>query len=318
VIGKTFTRQAVAAVGGGPEEQLEPLLASLIRKEVLSIQSDPRSPERGQYLFLQDLVRFVAYETLARRDRKVRHLRAAAYLEELFGAGELEVVEVVASHYLAAFEAAPDDEDAAETKRLVEEQGRRCITIAGDIGDERFCELAVARTVNDLGSLDVLVNNAAEQHPQKSIDRISAEQLERTFRTNIFSYFFVTKAALPHLRRGSAIVNTTSVTAYRGSPALIDYSATKGAIVAFTRSLSQALVERGIRVNAVAPGPIWTPLIPASFPEEKVETFGTDTPMGRAGQPEEVAPSYVFLASDDSSYMTGQVLHPNGGEIVNA
>jgi NAD(P)-dependent dehydrogenase (short-subunit alcohol dehydrogenase family) len=210
-----------------------------------------------------------------------------------------------------------EHEDAAETKLLVEKQGRRCITIAGDIGDERFCEFAVARTVNDLGSLNVLVNNAAEQHPQESLEKISAEQLDRTFRTNIYSYFFLTKAALPHLRKGSAIVNTTSVTAYRGSPALIDYSATKGAIVAFTRSLSQALVEKGIRVNAVAPGPIWTPLIPASFPEEKVETFGSDTPMGRAGQPEEVAPSYVFLASDDSSYMTGQVLHPNGGELVN-
>ena len=171
--------------------------------------------------------------------------------------------------------------------------------------------------MNELGSLQVLVNNAAEQHPQDSIEKISAEQLERTFRTNIFAYFFLTKAALPHLRRGAAIVNTTSVTAYRGSPALIDYAATKGAIVAFTRSLSQALVDKGIRVNAVAPGPIWTPLIPASFPGEKVETFGTDTPMGRAGQPEEVAPSYVFLASDDGSYMTGQVLHPNGGEIVN-
>jgi NAD(P)-dependent dehydrogenase (short-subunit alcohol dehydrogenase family) len=211
-----------------------------------------------------------------------------------------------------------EHEDAEETKRLVESQGRRCITIAGDVGDERFCELAVARTVNDLGSLDVLVNNAAEQHPQEGIEKISAEQLERTFRTNIFAYFFLTKAALPHLRKGSVIVNTTSVTAYRGSPALIDYSATKGAIVAFTRSLSQALVDKGIRVNAVAPGPIWTPLIPATFPDEKVETFGTDTPMGRAGQPDEVAPSHVFLASDDSSYMTGQVLHPNGGEIVNA
>jgi NAD(P)-dependent dehydrogenase (short-subunit alcohol dehydrogenase family) len=208
--------------------------------------------------------------------------------------------------------------DAEETKRLVEEQGGRCITIAGDVGDERFCEVAIARTVNDLGSLDILVNNAAEQHPQESIEKISAKQLERTFRTNIFAYFYLTKAALPHLRKGSAIVNTTSVTAYRGSPSLIDYSATKGAIVAFTRSLSQALVDKGIRVNAVAPGPIWTPLIPATFPDEKVETFGTDTPMGRAGQPEEVAPSYVFLASDDSSYMTGQVLHPNGGEIVNA
>jgi NAD(P)-dependent dehydrogenase (short-subunit alcohol dehydrogenase family) len=210
-----------------------------------------------------------------------------------------------------------EHEDALETKRLIEAEGRRCVTIAGDVGEERFCELLVTKTLNDLGSLDILVNNAAEQHPQKSIEKISAEQLERTFRTNIFSYFFLTKAALPHLGRGSAIVNTTSVTAYRGSPALLDYSATKGAIVAFTRSLSQALVEKGIRVNAVAPGPIWTPLIPASFPDEKVETFGTDTPMGRPGQPEEVAPSYVFLASDDSSYMTGQVLHPNGGEVVN-
>jgi NAD(P)-dependent dehydrogenase (short-subunit alcohol dehydrogenase family) len=210
-----------------------------------------------------------------------------------------------------------EHEDAAETRRLVEGHGRRCLSIAGDVGDNEFCQEAVARTVDELGGIDVLVNNAAEQHPQKSIAKISAEQLERTFRTNIFSYFFLTQAALPHLHRGAAVVNTTSVTAYRGSPALIDYAATKGAIVAFTRSLSQALVEKGIRVNAVAPGPIWTPLIPASFPEEKVETFGSDTPMGRAGQPEEVAPSYVFLASDDSSYMTGQVLHPNGGEVVN-
>jgi NAD(P)-dependent dehydrogenase (short-subunit alcohol dehydrogenase family) len=210
-----------------------------------------------------------------------------------------------------------EHEDAAETKRLVEGYGRRCLSIAGDVGENDFCQEAVTRTVDELGGIDVLVNNAAEQHPQKSIDKISEKQLERTFRTNIFSYFFLTQAALPHLHRGSAVVNTTSVTAYRGSPALIDYAATKGAIVAFTRSLSQALVEKGIRVNAVAPGPIWTPLIPASFPEEKVETFGSDTPMGRAGQPEEVAPSYVFLASDDSSYMTGQVLHPNGGEVVN-
>jgi NAD(P)-dependent dehydrogenase (short-subunit alcohol dehydrogenase family) len=210
-----------------------------------------------------------------------------------------------------------EHEDAAETKRLVEDKGRRCTLIAGDVGDEGVCRRAVARTVEELGRLDVLVNNAAEQHPQDSLEKISAAQLDRTFRTNIYSYFFLTKAALPHLGRGSAIVNTTSVTAYRGSSALIDYAATKGAIVAFTRSLSQALVERGIRVNAVAPGPIWTPLIPASFPGEKVETFGSDTPMGRAGQPEEVAPSFVFLASDDSSYVTGQVLHPNGGEIVN-
>jgi NAD(P)-dependent dehydrogenase (short-subunit alcohol dehydrogenase family) len=211
-----------------------------------------------------------------------------------------------------------EHEDAKETVRLVERYGRRCVAIAGDVGEERFCEAAVKRTVDELGRLDILVNNAAEQHPQESIEKISREQLERTFRTNIFSYFYLAKAALPHLKKGATIVNTTSVTAYRGSPALIDYAATKGAIVAFTRSLSQGLVEKGIRVNAVAPGPIWTPLIPASFPEEKVETFGSDTPMGRAGQPEEVAPSFVFLASDDSSYITGQVLHPNGGEVVNA
>jgi NAD(P)-dependent dehydrogenase (short-subunit alcohol dehydrogenase family) len=208
--------------------------------------------------------------------------------------------------------------DAEETTRLVEKEGRRCLAIAGDVGDEAFCREAVQRTVEEFGHLDILVNNAAEQHPQDSIEKISAEQLERTFRTNIFSYFYVTKAALKHLPEGgSAIINTTSVTAYRGSPQLLDYSATKGAIVAFTRSLSKALAEKGIRVNGVAPGPIWTPLIPASFPEDKVATFGADVPLKRAGQPEEVAPSYVFLASDDSSYMTGQVLHPNGGEIVN-
>jgi NAD(P)-dependent dehydrogenase (short-subunit alcohol dehydrogenase family) len=171
--------------------------------------------------------------------------------------------------------------------------------------------------IKDLGRLDIVVNNAAEQHPQDALEKITAKQLERTFRTNIFSYFFLTKAALPHLKKGSAIINTTSVTAYRGSASLIDYSSTKGAIVSFTRSLAHAVVKRGIRVNAVAPGPIWTPLIPATFPGAKVETFGSDVPMGRTGQPNEVAPCFVFLASDDSSYITGQVLHPNGGEIVN-
>ena len=206
--------------------------------------------------------------------------------------------------------------DAEETKRQVEQEGRRCITIDGDIGQEDFCQEAVQRTVDDLGRLDILVNNAAVQFPQESIEDISAEQLEHTFRTNIFSYFFMTKAALKHLKEGSSIINTTSVTAYRGSSHLLDYSSTKGAIVSFTRSLSQALVEKGIRVNAVAPGPIWTPLIPASFPADKVATFGADTPMKRAGQPEEVAPSYVFLASDDASYITGQVLHPNGGDFI--
>ena len=210
-----------------------------------------------------------------------------------------------------------EHDDAAETVSMVEEHGHRCIRIAGDIGREAFCRGAVKRTIRELGGLDVLVNNAAEQHLSPSIEDISEKQLERTFRTNVYSLFFMTKAALPHLKQGSAIVNTTSVTAYRGSAELLDYASTKGAIVAFTRSLSQAVVERGIRVNAVAPGPIWTPLIPSTFPKDKVKTFGSDTPMGRPGQPEEVAPSYVFLASDDSSYMTGQVLHVNGGEIVN-
>lgn len=206
--------------------------------------------------------------------------------------------------------------DAAETKALVEAQGRRALIVAGDVGDEPFCTRAVEETVRTLGGIDILVNNAAEQHVCQSLTEISAEQLERTFRTNIFGYFFMAKAALPHLKEGSVIINTTSVTAYRGSSHLVDYASTKGAIVGFTRSLAQQLAEKNIRVNGVAPGPIWTPLIPASFPAEKVETFGEKEPLGRAGQPDEVAPSYVFLASADSSYMTGQVLHPNGGEIL--
>ncbi|MBA2754975.1 MAG: glucose 1-dehydrogenase [Chloroflexia bacterium] len=206
--------------------------------------------------------------------------------------------------------------DAAEAKRLVEAEGRRCVTVAGDVGDEAFCRSVVGRAVSELGRLDILVNNAAEQHPQDSIEDITAEQLERTFRTNIFGMFFMTKAAMPHLGQGSAIVNTTSVTAFKGSPQLLDYSATKGAIVAFTRSLSQGLAEKGIRVNSVAPGPVWTPLIPSTFPEDKVSHFGEDVPLGRPAQPEEIAPCFVFLASDDSSYITGQTLHPNGGTVV--
>lgn len=209
------------------------------------------------------------------------------------------------------------DEDADETRKRVEQQGRKCVTVRGDVGDQAFCRRAVEQTVETLHRLDVLVNNAGEQEVESEFENISAEQLERTFRTNIFSMFYITKEALKHLPSGGAVVNTTSVTAYRGSPNLIDYSATKGAIVAFTRSLSKALVERGIRVNGVAPGPIWTPLIPSTFPPEKLEQFGKTTPMKRPGQPEEVAPCYVFLASDDASYMTGQVLHPNGGEVVN-
>jgi NAD(P)-dependent dehydrogenase (short-subunit alcohol dehydrogenase family) len=210
-----------------------------------------------------------------------------------------------------------EDTDAVETHARVERHGVRCILFRGDVGEPSFCRQVVDETVEQLGRLDILVNNAAEQHVQDSLEDISPEQLERTFRTNIFSMFYLTAAALPHLTRRSAIINTTSVTAYRGSPHLLDYAASKGAIVAFTRSLAENLADRGVRVNAVAPGPVWTPLIPSSFPAERVATFGSDVPLKRAGEPEEIAPSYVFLASDDASYMTGQVLHPNGGEIIN-
>ncbi len=211
-----------------------------------------------------------------------------------------------------------ETKDALETKNMVEEaSGSECLLISGDIGDKNFCQTAVEVTVKTFGRLDILVNNAAEQHPRKDITEISEAQLLRTFQTNIFSFFYMTQVSLPHLEPGSTIINTTSVTAYKGSPQLLDYSSTKGAIVAFTRSLSLNLIEKGIRVNGVAPGPIWTPLIPSTFPNEKVDTFGSDTPMKRAGQPEELAPAYVYLASDDSSYMTGQILHINGGEIVN-
>jgi NAD(P)-dependent dehydrogenase (short-subunit alcohol dehydrogenase family) len=207
-----------------------------------------------------------------------------------------------------------EGEDAKEAARLVEREGRRCVAIAGDVGRPEFCAKAVETTVSELGRLDVLVNNAAEQHPQKDMADISPEQIDRTFRTNIYGYFFMTQAALPHLKNGASIVNTTSVTAYRGSPDLLDYSATKGAIVAFTRSLAQKLVKDGIRVNGVAPGPIWTPLIPSTFPEDKVKSFGANTPMQRPGQPNEVASCFLFLACEDASYITGSVLHPNGGD----
>ena len=210
-----------------------------------------------------------------------------------------------------------EHKDAQETKRLVEEAGRKCLLISGDVGDSAFCAQAIRSAVDQLGHLEILVNNAAEQHVQQRPEDITDEQLERTFRTNIFAYFYMVRERLRHMQAGATIINTTSVTAYRGNPSLLDYSSTKGAIVAFTRSLALALTDRQIRVNGVAPGPIWTPLIPATFPEQKVEGFGADAPMGRPGQPDEVAPCYVFLASDDSSYMTGQVLHPNGGWVIN-
>jgi NAD(P)-dependent dehydrogenase (short-subunit alcohol dehydrogenase family) len=211
-----------------------------------------------------------------------------------------------------------EEEDAQEVRRVVEEEyGRKCLLLPGNIRKENFCSKAVNDTVKELGKLDILVNNAGTQTEQQSLEDISTEQLYETFETNIFSMFWLTKYALPHLSKGSSIINTTSVTAYRGSPSLLDYSSTKGAILAFTRSLSGSLVEKGIRVNAVAPGPIWTPLIVGSFKKEKVATFGSDVPMKRAGEPVEVATCYLFLASEDASYITGQVLHPNGGEIVN-
>ena len=206
--------------------------------------------------------------------------------------------------------------DAEETVRLVEAEGRQAMHIAGDVGDEAVCRRAVGEVVKTFGRLDVLVNNAAEQHEVKDFTDLAAEQLERTFRTNVFGYFFMTKAALEHLPEGGAIVNTTSITAYQGYPSMVDYASTRGAIVAFTRSMSKLLVDRKIRVNAVAPGPIWTPLIPASFPPDKVARHGGSAPMGRAGQPNEVAACHVFLASEEASYMSGQVLHPNGGTIV--
>ena len=210
-----------------------------------------------------------------------------------------------------------EHQDAEDTKKLIEAKGRKCILIPGDIGEDTFCLAAVNKTIKDLGKLDILVNNAAEQHPQNSIEDITMEQLEKTFKTNIFAMFYMVKCSLPHLKEGSTIINTSSVTAYEGHKTLIDYSSTKGAIVTFTRSLALSLASRKIRVNAVAPGPIWTPLIPSSFSESEVGKFGSNTPMGRPGQPVELAESYVFLASEGASYINGETIHVNGGVVIN-
>ncbi len=207
-------------------------------------------------------------------------------------------------------------EDAEETRALIEREGRKCLLIPGDVRDKDFCVSAVQRTVAELGKLNILVNNAAEQHPVDDLQDLDFEMMEKTFQTNIFAMFYFTKEALKYMKAGDTIINTTSVTNYRGSNYLLDYSSTKGAITAFTRSLGKNLAKDGIRVNGVAPGPIWTPLIPSTF--KSVKEFGQNTPMGRAGQPSEVAPAYVFLASEDASYITSQIIHPNGGEVVNA
>lgn len=207
--------------------------------------------------------------------------------------------------------------DAEATQSRIQELGKKCYLVSGDIGEEAFCEKVISNVLQTFGHLEILVNNVGEQHVQNSLLDISAAQLERTFKTNIFSYFYLSRAALPYLKPGAVIINTASITAYQGHDQLIDYSASKGAVVAFTRSLSESLSKQGIRVNGVAPGPVWTPLIPASFSAEQVATFGSTTPMQRAGQPMEIAPTYVFLASSDSSFMSGQILHVNGGTIIN-
>lgn len=210
-----------------------------------------------------------------------------------------------------------EEKDAEETKALVEEKGAQCLLIKGDVSKKTHCSHIIDSTISKFGRVDILVNNAAVQFEREDLTEISEEQLLRTFSVNIFAYFYLSQLALPHLKEGSSIINTTSVTAYKGHPTLMDYATTKGAIVAFTRSLAVNLASKGIRVNGVAPGPVWTPLIPASFDAEKVGEFGTDVPLGRPGEPSEIAPSYLFLASQASSYMTGQVLHPNGGKVVN-
>lgn len=209
-----------------------------------------------------------------------------------------------------------EHEDAQETKKIIEKKGRKCLLIAGDVGNEAICNDAIKKTMDEFKKIDIIVNNAAEQHPQNSIEDITQEQLERTFKTNIFSYFFITKAALKHLKAGAVIINTSSVTAFKGNETLIDYASTKGAITTFTRSMALSLAKKNIRVNSVAPGPIWTPLIPSSFSSQEVGEFGSNTELRRPGQPVELAGAYVFLASEESTFITGETIHVNGGGFI--
>jgi NAD(P)-dependent dehydrogenase (short-subunit alcohol dehydrogenase family) len=263
-------------------------------------------------------------EMTPRPEDEARNYRASDKLRDkvaLITGGDSGIGKSVAIHYAkegadVAIAYLDEHEDAERVKKLVEAEGRRCVLIPGDLGAEAHSKEVVERTVRELGRLDIVVLNASEQHVQMKLEDITEEQLTKTFRTNIFSAFFVAKAAMKHLKEGSSIIVTTSITAFRGSEKLVDYSATKGAQLAFIRALSQQVVDRKIRVNGVAPGPVWTPLIPASFSEEQVAEFGKDSPMGRAGQPDEIAPSFVFLAEPTNTAMTGQVLHPNMGEIV--
>jgi NAD(P)-dependent dehydrogenase (short-subunit alcohol dehydrogenase family) len=305
-------RAASSAATEAREEPAEPMANARPKRKLRPAQTQRRQPGRESLMRPQPVAERSSHRGSGRLEGKVALITGGDS-----GIGRAVAIAFAREGADVAIAYLEEHGDAAETQRQVEEEGRRCLTLAGDIGREATCARLVARVVKALGRLDVLVNNAAEQHEVKQPGKLQARQVERTFRTNVFACFHLVHAALPHLRKGASIINTTSVTAYRGSPALLDYSATKGALVAYTRSLALALVKRGIRVNAVAPGPIWTPLIPASFGRRKVATFGSETPMGRAGEPAEVAPCYVFLASADASYMTGQVLHPNGGEIVN-
>ena len=306
--GKEFGEKKVAPQSSGEQQKEQ-------RKEVR--QKQPPQEQKRQPGIEAEM-------TPQPRDRAEGYL-AAGKLEgkvAFITGGDSGIGRSVAVHYAkegadVAIAYLNEHQDAEQTKALIEAAGRRCVLISGDIGDPEFCKESVRRCLSELGGLNILVNNAAEQHEQENLEDISDEQLERTFRTNIFAMFYLTRAAMPHLSEGDAIINTASITAYQGHKTLLDYSSTKGAIVSFTRSLAENLADRKIRVNGVAPGPIWTPLIPASFDPRHVAEHGSDTPLGRVGQPDDVAPAYVYLASRDSEYVTGQMIHVNGGTVVN-